>query len=148
MVIVHEDAMPRPASNQQSRSISLPSLLSKRSDPSYGQPVGKTDRPYFCYWESTILQFFAYVNATSPGNSSTLPPSSTNGVTSIPYPGLVKLIEKRKPTDDNVQPYCQHMDHGGKSGALPGEPLINITEVHTATSQNCVCERVSSYADA
>lgn len=140
--------MPKPGNAQH--SIPLSSLLRKGAlDPSYGQPVGASDRPYFCYWQSTILEFFAYVNTTTLGNSSTLPPFSENGVTSVPYGGLVKLIEKRKPTDDNVQPYCQHMNPGGKFGPLPGEALVNVTEVHNtaATEENCVCEYLSVYAD-
>lgn len=123
------------------------STLSRKSDPSNGQVVADGDRPYFCFWESTVAEFFAYVNASIPGNSTRLSPTSKNGVTVVEYPGLVKWIEKRKTSKDNTQPYCKHMskgDGGSSFEPVTGEAPINFTEVHAPAMNNCICNYLSS----
>ena len=90
------------------------------------------DKPWYCYWNETILEGFIYVtkntsssnqNATSAGSSSNnaqstaasatssaSPIASEAGETFPLYPKAVKLVERRHPsTPSDVKPYCQQM---------------------------------------
>jgi len=89
------------------------------------------DKPWFCYWNGTLLEAFIYVNQTSDAGSQPAPsatqtntyPSSvaTSGVQSygssssgqfddpqfLPcYPKVLKIEERRIPSGDTILPYC------------------------------------------
>lgn len=86
------------------------------------------DRPWFCWWNSTVMEFFLYINETTKESRYTSSPNSGDDTgdnnrtkaytadsisrradTSLSnYPRRIKMEEKR----DNAQahpPYCQQM---------------------------------------
>lgn len=90
------------------------------------------DRPWFCYWNSTLLEIFIYINQTSVAgshlssssssaattqSSSANPPAATNSgantaFSSLPsYPKVMKVEERRiSSSSPDSQPYCvQHL---------------------------------------
>ncbi|KAI9831844.1 MAG: hypothetical protein M1826_002876 [Phylliscum demangeonii] len=91
------------------------------------------DRPWYCYWNGTVLEGFIYVtknaaNTTGPTSLSTGIAGATATSTAVPsalldlhpptfpaYPKLVKLMERRDPIVDGVgsapprRAYCQQM---------------------------------------
>ncbi|RAL58590.1 hypothetical protein DID88_003950 [Monilinia fructigena] len=103
------------------------------------------DKPWFCYWNGTLLEAFIYVNETSSSGSSTVTPnvpSSTSGVQSQdssssdssqpnepqflpPYSKVYKIAERRIPRGGQTVPaYCvahQILSNGN------AEPLMNST---------------------
>lgn len=106
------------------------------------------EKPWFCYWNGTLLETFIYVNQTSwagfkslPSPSSPLPFPTSTLAFSVPtpsrspspytklgalfYPKLVKMEERRVPMGDkHVDPYCvQHI-------AIPDgtyQPILDAT---------------------
>lgn len=74
-------------------------------------------RPWYCYWNNTILEGFIYVTQNSSkalGSSLDAPPPTASDAAlpsgSVPYPKKVKLVERRMAsTPTTVQPYCQQM---------------------------------------
>ena len=112
-----------------------------------------SDRPWFCFWNQTILEGFIYVNAPMGGGAiadnsasassayapgATPPPSSSGPAkrglplaSLSPYPKLIKLEERRPVTRPNVAPYCQQMQilSNGQLGVLENPPVqLNETE--------------------
>merc|ERR1712093_801606 len=97
------------------------------------------DRPWFCYWNGTLLEAFIYVNLTSSAgrSASTSPASAAASITSsygssVPsatptpssgssgssqqfkfppaYPNVLKIEERRVPGPQEIPPYCvQHI---------------------------------------
>lgn len=61
-----------------------------------------TDKPWYCFWNGTILEGFIFVTQDVPVSSSQTSPGLS------PYPKLVK-IEERRNYRNSVQPYCQQM---------------------------------------
>jgi hypothetical protein len=112
------------------------------------------DRPWFCYWNGTLLEAFLYVNETSRAgarssahptgaatatySSATSSPTSTvpsPGQTVDPaflpcYPKTVKLEERRLPLGSQpITPYCVQQYIAGDGSPHPytngtGEPII------------------------
>lgn len=82
-----------------------------------GTVLQPNDRPWYCYWNNTILEGFIYVtqnvlsspNSTSSATSLTTT-SSDPSYTFPSYPKLVKLEERRDPViQTDIKPYCQQM---------------------------------------
>lgn len=90
------------------------------------------DKPWFCYWNGTLLEAFIYVNQTSSAGSKTTStattstPYQTGGSTTSatsssssgssaepiwlpPYPKVMKIEERRIPGDQSIPPYCKHL---------------------------------------
>lgn len=99
--------------------------------------VAVGERPWFCWWNSTSLQFFVYVNQTTEqaqyGPSVTSSTSSVSPSTSSPhlgardYPRRIKFVEKRD-IPGAPQPYCQQMqllDNGAMVTYSPNTVPIN-----------------------
>jgi hypothetical protein len=135
LVIVQESALVAPSNSK--RGVSSPPL------PQATQFVRKGvanagDKPWFCYWNSTLVEAFIYVNQTSAAGaraaasssatppssshtSSAPPPASTSSAWAVPapvflpyYPKVVKVEERRVTVGVNpIQPYCvQHLITG------------------------------------
>ncbi|EEQ83842.1 uncharacterized protein BDCG_00647 [Blastomyces dermatitidis ER-3] len=157
LVILHEDDFPT-ASGQavdgtvfRHRAETTPPVLSKPSD-----------RPYFCWWNSTYLELFIYVNhptskfLTTTGQYTSTQTSTTFTTAAVPpaldvrglrsilletpngmpqeYPRMIKLEEKRSSTD-GIPPYCEQMqvmDDGTISGPLGSR--VPIDEIETTLS--------------
>ncbi|KAJ5228225.1 hypothetical protein N7489_008933 [Penicillium chrysogenum] len=100
------------------------------------------DKPWFCWWNNTMMEFFLYVNqSTSYSSSATAStnsnmPASTAGSTldskrddSVPdYPRRIKM-EERRDDPSREPPYCQQMQIRKNGGlALLSGNIINIKE--------------------
>jgi hypothetical protein len=110
------------------------------------QAVQAGDRPWFCWWNGTMMEFFLYTNQTtkdarqsstaSSGPLETPPPQNGKrgtGTTSFDllsdYPRRIKIEEKRNHPGARP-PYCQQMqvlDDGSIATASP--ETIEIKEV-------------------
>lgn len=131
-------------------ALTPPGAVSKRGNgvTEEGKPSGgfmrknvaqPGDRPWFCYWNGTLLEAFIYVNLTSSAgrSASTSPASAAASITSsygssVPsatptpssgssgssqqfkfppaYPNVLKIEERRVPGPQEIPPYCvQHI---------------------------------------
>lgn len=99
------------------------------------------DKPWFCYWNQTMMEFFIYVNQTTAEGSSTTATTATDmgastatahsnkrGDTVLDYPRKIK-IEERRDFAGAQAPYCQQMQirSDGHIVAIQGQ-VINIKE--------------------
>ena len=135
IVVVPEDAIPYSSSSSK-RSTTEDSVLDKRDIDQYqDQTASAGDRPWFCIWNSTVIEAFFYVNqniSQDGGSYSSVASSAmpTAAATSSPstspagsqrrdnsggaldpegiYPRLMKLTEKRHSVT-SFSPYCQQM---------------------------------------
>jgi hypothetical protein len=121
------------------------------------------EKPWFCYWNGTLLEVFIYVDETSSaGNKATNTATTTSIYSSAPtngyqtqsgqsgypeflaaYPKVLKVEERRIPFGDNIPPYCvQHIvnSDGSYKPYIPeGSTVVptihlNETEPTTVTS--------------
>jgi hypothetical protein len=158
VVIVQESGLTIPGSSSKRASV-LPErdTISDFSRKGVAQPG---EYPWFCYWNSTLLEAFIYVNDTSiagskiSSSSTTSPTSSTYSSTStaapyappppvfLPfYAKVVKIEEHRVSSVDLITPpYCVKHYITGAGIALPqldgtGKPItlyLNETEPSVA----------------
>ncbi|CAG8002007.1 unnamed protein product [Penicillium salamii] len=107
----------------------------------FKQTASVGDKPWFCWWNNTMMEFFMYVNQSTSASASTTASvdsnmaASTAGVQSNSkrgsignYPRRIKMEERR---DDprRETPYCQQMQIRNDGGlALLSGKLINIKE--------------------
>lgn len=137
LVIVPQEVFPSSAISKRgiSEDEILPQMLRRKQVSNAG------DKPWFCWWNSTVMEFFLYVNETTNESlygSATLTggPSSTetgapNGIqTSLsPYPRRIK-IEERRDFPDTKPPYCQQMSVLPNGTLVTASPsTINIKEL-------------------
>lgn len=59
--------------------------LSSATAPYDGTPLRPSDRPWFCFWNSTINEFFVYVNQEAPAEPSSTTRLDSYGKTSSPH---------------------------------------------------------------
>ena len=137
VVIVHEDDLPgwTPSPKRSllkrwfydSEVETLGSLKGRRSDDewtdnSIAKPI---DRPWFCYWNNTILEGLIFITQDASGGASASGASPSAVATSsgssqstgsrlkrqispsLSYPKAVKIEERRPPNPS--QPYCERM---------------------------------------
>jgi hypothetical protein len=107
------------------------------------QAVQAGDRPWFCWWNGTMMEFFLYTNqtskharqssTTSSAATETPPQNGKRGLASLDslsdYPRRIKIEEKRNHPGSRA-PYCQQMqvlDDGSIATASP--ETIEIKEV-------------------
>ncbi|RJE20940.1 hypothetical protein PHISCL_06733 [Aspergillus sclerotialis] len=156
LVIVPQDAFPS-------------SAVSKRNIPEHEIPpraassrkvvANAGDKPWFCWWNSTVLEFFLYVNETTNESlygSTTLtddPTSTESGgsstiQTTLPdYPRRIK-IEERRDYPDIKSPYCQQMSVLSDGSVVTASPsTVNIKEVEPTptTTQTVDAEPTPTY---
>ena len=137
-------------------AVDKPARLHERDDSTWGSDsiAQPTDKPWYCFWNGTILEGFIFItqnasssaseNTTSPSAAATSeayyqgtnqPPSKRQASSSpLQYPKLVK-IEERRPQYNCVQPYCQQMQilNTGQPGPLQNPItgdliIVNLTE--------------------
>lgn len=92
------------------------------------------EKPWFCFWNATLLETFIYVNNTSSGASAAaLTTSSSPSITAAPtttapgqyarpsflptYPNIIKVEERRIP--NSPKPYCNQMQILDDGTAVP-----------------------------
>ena len=137
-------------------TVDKPARLRERDDSTWesdsiAQP---TDKPWYCFWNGTILEGFIFItqsantsaseNTTSPSAAATSeayfqgmnqPPRKRQASPSpIQYPKMIK-IEERRSQNTCVQPYCQQMQilNTGQPGPLQNPItgdliIVNLTE--------------------
>ncbi|KAL2860397.1 hypothetical protein BJX68DRAFT_225080 [Aspergillus pseudodeflectus] len=119
------------------------------------------DRPWFCWWNSTVMEFFLYINQTTKvtryDTSSSLVDSSSTTTTDDDddnkalttdslskrgndtpdyYPRRIKMEEKRDYAQAQA-PYCQQMqvmDDGSIKAVSPATIGISVNEPTPATT--------------
>ena len=145
----------------------LSSSISKRQiEDNYSPPSSRfldrkqktpkpNDRPWFCWWNNTMMEFFMYINesTTDTGSRTASIDSDMTAATASPhalskraeqwsdYPRKIK-IEERRDYSPAIDPYCQQM-HIMPDGSLQEihsssfkikeiEPTPTATSVNTA----------------
>ncbi|KAL3461335.1 hypothetical protein BJX64DRAFT_165561 [Aspergillus heterothallicus] len=154
LIVVPEDTLS--SADITSRSVpeeQITSAYSKRASD-----VG--DRPWFCWWNSTVMEFFLYINQTTKvtryDTSSSLTDSNSTddnddddnkAVTtdslskrgdnsSDYYPRRIKMEEKRDYAQAQA-PYCQQMqimDDGSAKAVSPATIGVSVNEPTPATT--------------
>ncbi|RHZ67501.1 uncharacterized protein CDV56_106729 [Aspergillus thermomutatus] len=140
LVIVPQDTFSSNAASK--RSVSERDVMAQAFQRK--QAVKAGDRPWFCWWNGTMIEFFLYTNQTSKdarqSSTASSPPTETptaqngkRGTTSLDllpdYPRRIKMDEKRNHPGSR-SPYCQQMqvlDDGSIATASP--ETIEIKEV-------------------
>lgn len=100
------------------------------------------DKPWFCWWNNTMMEFFLYVNQSTSYSVTTTPSvnsymaASTAGLdvntkrdsSLAEYPRIIKM-EERRDNPSREYPYCQQMQIQENGGlALLSGHIINIKE--------------------
>ncbi|EGC40958.1 conserved hypothetical protein [Histoplasma capsulatum var. duboisii H88] len=134
LVIIHSDDFPHVLSGQPVDGVQL----RRRAGTAAPMASKPGDRPYFCWWNSTYLELFIYVNqqlsepTTTTGSGQYTPTKTSTTLTSttalpsldlrglrttslaapgglpMEYPRMIKLEEIRSSTD-GTPPYCEQM---------------------------------------
>ncbi|KAI9929128.1 hypothetical protein ASPWEDRAFT_49222 [Aspergillus wentii DTO 134E9] len=165
LVVVHQDKFPSNALSK--RYVSEEDLIASAMQMKQTTQVG--DQPWFCWWNSTAMEFFLYINettkeyqysATASTTTTTGFLSSETGSSSLAnYPRRIKISENRN-YPGAKSPYCQQMkvlDNGDIATVSPHTvdiaeieptPTTTIkangvaTQTYTATAQyesTCYC---------
>ncbi|CAI7658227.1 unnamed protein product [Penicillium pancosmium] len=140
-LVVVPDSKFQPSSSVSARAwAGDEALLSLLSRKEVAQPG---DKPWFCWWNQTQMEFFIYVNQTTSGTSTDATAStndqmaaSTAAANSAPkrevsipnYPRKIK-VDERRDQPGAVAPYCQQMevDSVGHASPIPYK-TIDIKE--------------------
>ncbi|KAI3145257.1 hypothetical protein CBS147326_207 [Penicillium roqueforti] len=101
------------------------------------------DKPWFCWWNNTMMEFFLYVNQSTSSSLSTTASINSNMAASTAgstadakrdssatyaYPRRIKM-EERRDDPSRESPYCQQMQVRNDGGlALLSGSIINIKE--------------------
>lgn len=133
------------------------SRLHERDDSTSGSDsiVQPSDKPWYCFWNGTILEGFIFLTQSANYSASESTTSAYAAVTSeaypqqmnrpprkrqtspgLPqYPKMIKIEERRSPYNC-VQPYCQQMQilNTGQPGPLRSLTtneliIVNLTEL-------------------
>ena len=145
LVIVHEQVFPAGGASQSSPA--------KKRDYGSDSPVATTlrpgDRPWYCWWNSTIMEFYMYLDTDLGGNGTSSAMSTWNGsqetassadqMSASVYPRMVKMEEKRN-YPGAKSPYCQQMQVGadGDVAPFPSSSTVNIEEAEPMPSPTMV----------
>lgn len=105
----------------------------------FKQTAQVNDRPWFCWWNNTVMEFFMYVNQSTSTSWSTTASVDSNmaastagnskrGSSISDYPRRIKM-EERRDNPKRESPYCQQMQIRKDGGlALLSGQLFNIKE--------------------
>ncbi|KAL4928392.1 uncharacterized protein BDV17DRAFT_95549 [Aspergillus undulatus] len=152
LVVVPEDTFS--SSDVSRRSVSEDEVFAAVHHRKRSSDVG--ERPWFCWWNSTAMEFFLYINQTTKESRYSLAGSSSSSEdedddtkvytadslskradSSLDnYPRRIKMEEKR----DNYQahpPYCQQMqvmDNGSLESVSPETIGISVSEPKPTTT--------------
>jgi hypothetical protein len=82
------------------------------------------DLPWFCFWNSSLLEVFIYINLTSSSgakststSTSAISPTGTASSINQAYPKVVKV--ENSATNSSINPYCQQMQILSDGSAVP-----------------------------
>ncbi|KAJ9316862.1 hypothetical protein DTO271D3_2995 [Paecilomyces variotii] len=155
LVIVDENTFPTPTAASK-RSVAGAELLAAQWSRKTVASAG--DKPWFCWWNGTAMEFFMYLNQTtqdaaSDATSLVSTPTTTASPTNSgkaklkrdyvgDYPRRIKIEEKRD-SPNAQQPYCvqmQVLDDGEVSGPI-NQFQIAIDEVEPAQTTTIAVKR-------
>jgi hypothetical protein len=143
LVILPEKALPLPPPNKRDVWNDMRAPFMQKEDIDVG------DKPWFCYWNGTILEVFIYVDELSPsgrasgGAPSEPPPGGPPPNQGPPnYPHQIKVEERRNTTlPQSLAPYCVQMEIQPGGTAVPvtnssGLPVtIQLRETFTVNQR-------------
>ena len=147
LVVVHEEDFPDPIGG----SVSEDDIKSRSSQPreEFAEPG---HRPWFCWWNSTLLETFIYINQTTSSSirlnttgttaegatrTSVPIPTPSNGIASPTRDAASEFFERPMKFEevrfarDDLQPYCEQrqiLDNGDLGHAMT---RVLIDEVYT-----------------
>ncbi|GLB19156.1 hypothetical protein AtubIFM61612_009061 [Aspergillus tubingensis] len=142
LVIVPQDSFPSSSSSKRdyvTEDEVVSSMLSRKETAQAG------DKPWFCWWNSTVMEFFLYINETTKEyqysstavvtTTSTQIAQATQGSSNsyskrdssssiADYPRRIKMEEKRD-NPSAANPYCQQMQvlDDGQVGPISQETV-------------------------
>ncbi|OJJ51515.1 hypothetical protein ASPZODRAFT_127598, partial [Penicilliopsis zonata CBS 506.65] len=134
LVIVPQGSFPTSGSSK--RAITERDVLASSWNVKQVSKAG--DLPYFCWWNSTVMEFFLYINESTTATNTTAATTAAATTGSSQkvkrdsledYPRRIKIEEKRDYAEA-LAPYCQQMqvlDDGQVVTASPD--TITIQEV-------------------
>lgn len=149
LVVLPEDAMGSSSSSKRDLSVDgdFASYIQRKQTAQPG------DKPWFCWWNQTVLEFFMYVNQSST-DSSYQASATTGGNLAASmataqaekrddglknYPRVIKM-EERRDHGGAMSPYCQQMtvDSHGQLLSIPSRtvPVAEIEPTPTTTVSN------------
>ncbi|KAH8423844.1 uncharacterized protein LDX57_001601 [Aspergillus melleus] len=151
LVIVPQDTFPSNAASK--RSIPEDEVLATSYYRKKAAQSG--DKPWFCWWNSTVMEFFLYANETTKesrdSSGATLleaEPSATSKSKATPdYPRRIKMEEKRDYPEAQA-PYCQQMqvmDNGSIQTVSPATIQIKEMEPTPTTTMKGVGSMTQTY---
>lgn len=139
LVVVPQDTFPSEAATK--RSVSESDVLLNAFQRKETVHIG--DKPWFCWWNNTVMEFFLYLNettkeaqysTTTTTTTQTEPTASSKtglakrGQSLEDYPRRIKIEEKRDYADAQA-PYCQQMQVMDKGSIQTVSPAtIEIKE--------------------
>ncbi|KAL5050083.1 hypothetical protein BDW71DRAFT_142580 [Aspergillus fruticulosus] len=152
LVVVPEDTFS--SSDLSARTVSEDEVFAGIHHRKRSSDVG--DRPWFCWWNSTVMEFFLYINETtkesrySSSDSSSSSKSSDDDDSKVyttdslsrrdsslsNYPRRIKIEEKRDNAEAHA-PYCQQMqvmDSGTFVTVSPETVGISVNEPTATTT--------------
>ncbi|KAL4991323.1 hypothetical protein BDW68DRAFT_4060 [Aspergillus falconensis] len=152
LVVVPEDTFS--SSDLSARTVSEDEVFAGIHHRKRSSDVG--DRPWFCWWNSTVMEFFLYINETtkesrySSSDSSSSSKSSDDDDSKVyttdslsrrdsslsNYPRRIKMEEKRDNAEAHA-PYCQQMqvmDSGTFVTVSPETVGISVNEPTATTT--------------
>ncbi|KAJ6021306.1 hypothetical protein N7540_006810 [Penicillium herquei] len=139
LVILPEDAID--SSTVSKRETTAESFASQIQQKQTAQPG---EKPWFCWWNSTVLEFFLYVNqsahdtsydatAVTGGNlAASMATANANAKVKrdiTQYPRIIKMEERRN-HQGATSPYCQQMqvESNGHIQSIPSQ-VYSVQEV-------------------
>ncbi|KAL1848232.1 hypothetical protein Plec18167_006229 [Paecilomyces lecythidis] len=156
LVIVDENTFPTPTGSSK-RSVDESELLAAQWSRKTVASAG--DKPWFCWWNGTAMEFFMYLNQTTHDADTDATPISTPTTASPTRAGSTKLrrnylgdyprrikIEEKRNSPNAQQPYCvqmQVLDDGEVSGPI-NQFQIAIDEVEPAQTTTIAVKRDSA----
>jgi hypothetical protein len=127
VVIVEEDQLPASPGTKRDIFQRDPQQSHSASDYESSKNVAMPgDKPWFCYWNGTLLEAFIYVNLTSAAGTQTSALSSTTIPTGTSRPGdSYNKAQSSTTTYDSSMPtnFVQSSSSSSSGPSLPPGPL-------------------------
>ncbi|RMZ80784.1 hypothetical protein DV737_g2868, partial [Chaetothyriales sp. CBS 132003] len=121
LIILESDALDAVTSSDK-RSVRAGEIRRRGQNVRRGTYLSVADKPWYCFWNSTIEEFWIFLDQNIDQSSASDSSSQSS------FPKLIKMVEKRKPVG-NVAPYCQQMQ------VLSNWQIVPITSVPTIAIQ-------------
>lgn len=141
LIILPDDTFTSSSVSKRSYVDGGPSIIESFLDRKHTAQPG--DKPWFCWWNGTMLEFFLYVNQTStdtssgstattdgsmPGSTATGSSNTKRSADAADYPRKIKM-EERRDYSGATPPYCQQMQVLNNGQVVPlANQIIDVKE--------------------